>query len=124
MDDVQIDDPMYEVRSRLGSRFGDLDREETMEKIESDSHRIDDEIVAEILRDCRKATREMKEMISDQNDEDSRMDPMQPNPQERYFEPQEPMDEETEKRLKKFFKISSLQVAYDGYFSFKSIVMN
>jgi len=122
MDDVQIDDPMYQVRSRLGDRLGDLDREETINKIESESNRMDDEVVTEILRDCRKATREMREMI-DQDEEDMG-NPMRPNPQERFFQPQEPMDEETEKRLMKFFQISSLQVAYDGYSAFKSIVMN
>lgn len=121
MDDVQIDDPMYQVRSRLGTRLGDLDREETMEKIEADSHRIDDEVAAEILQDCREATKEMRNMIDRDKGENN---PMQPNPQERFLEPQEPMDEEAKKRLMKFFQISSLQVAYDGYFAFKSIVMN
>jgi len=119
MDDVQIDDPMYQVRSRLGTRLGELDREETMKKIESESHRMDDEIVAEILKDCREATKEMRDMI----DRDSE-DPMQFNPQERFSQPQEPLDEEARERIMKFFQISSLQVAYDGYFAFKSIVMN
>lgn len=122
MDNVRIDDPMYEVRSRLGNRLGDLDREETMEKISTDADRIDDEVVADIIKDCREATREMKELISDQ-DEDGGMNPMA-NPMNNYFSPQEPIDEEAEERLKKFFRISSLQVAYDGYFAFKSIVMN
>lgn len=107
-DDVNVSDPVYVVRKRLGEQSDEGVADE----------QVDDAVVSGIRTDYEQ---EMGDVLSDMNGGEIMGDPME------QFEARSDMDmsdAEQKERMKKFMRVSSLQIAYQAYPVFKSIVMN
>ena len=123
-DEVNVSDPVYVVRKRLGDALADTDsREEQIENMDSFGKQIDEEVYNSIVTDYEQ---EVGDVLSDFDGGGMLGDMGGPAPMgAEGFEDEEDMSEEEEqRRMKKFMRVSSLQIAYQAYPVFKSIVVN
>lgn len=122
-DDVKVSDPVYVVRKRLAQELEGSDtREEDIERTGEMDAKFDNTIISEIRNDYQS---EMSDAISGMEGGMGGMmgGPMQMQ-QPGEGEEDDLSDEEAQERMQQFMRLSSLQLAYQGYPVFKSIVMN
>lgn len=118
--DVKVSDPVYVIRKRLGNELEDADnREEAIDGASEMDTRFDTNMIDEIRSDYED---EMSDTVSGL---DSMMGdgPMGGGGMQE-MGGEDMSEQERNKRMQKFMRLSSLQLAYQGYPVFKSIVMN
>lgn len=122
-EEVNVSDPAYIVRKRLGQALEDTDiREEEIENLDRDGSEVDNSVVTNIRSDYEQ---EMGDVLSDMGG-GGIGGPQMENPVQRFKQQDNSdlSDEEAKEKMRKFMRVSSLQIAYRGYPVFKSIVMN
>jgi hypothetical protein len=122
--EVEVHDPIYVVRSRLGTKLdGGESREDQIEDMGSRGKQVDQETVSEIRRDYEKEVGDVLSDLNDPTDFGGAMGKPQ-NPLDK-MKPDESMsEEEANERIRDMLKVSSLKIAYQGYSVFKSIALN
>jgi hypothetical protein len=124
-EEVKVSDPAYIVRKRLGQALEDTDtREEKIENLDQTGSDVDNSVVTNIRSDYEQ---EMGDVLSDMGGGTGGVGgPQMENPVQRFKQQDNSdlSDEEAKEKMRKFMRVSSLQIAYRGYPVFKSIVMN
>ena len=124
--DISVTSPAYVVRKRLGNALNGSDnREEEIDTMEKSGEQIDNNLRSGIAADYEQ---EIGDVLSDFDGGGmlggmggaSPMDPQQ----QQGFDDDDMSDEEQKERMRKFMRVSSLQIAYQAYPVFKSIVVN
>lgn len=116
---VSVNDPMYVVRRRLGQHLENTEnRQQTADVLEHTGGEMDAQIKNSIRSDY-------EEEIGDASSDIGGPPQGAPSIGGGMSTPEENMDqEEIERRIQKFMRVSSLQVAYQAYPVAKHVVMN
>jgi hypothetical protein len=117
--EVSVHDPVYIVRRRLGQRLDQNgSREDSIENMGAVGSEIDNSVAQKIHEDYQ---REIEDVLSDMDGQPGLggASPMTGGLGEK--EQQEPQSDE---KMQKFMRVSSLQLAFEAYPVFKSIVVN
>jgi len=123
-EEISVSDPVYIVRKRLGEQLdGDADREQQIQDMAAIGGEVDHNVATNIRSDYEQ---EIGDVLSDMGGGPMGGGMEMENPVENFKQQsdEEMSDEEARERMKKFMRVSSLQIAYRGYTVFKSIVMN
>lgn len=123
-EEVDVSDPAYVVRKRLGDALENTDsRKEAIDVLEDSGKEIDEDVYNSIITDYEQ---EVGDVLGD-SDAGSFLGKSigKQDTGPRSFKSDGDMSEEEQKRkMKKFMRLSSLQIAYQAYPVFKSIVVN
>ena len=121
--EVSVHDPVYIVRKRLGKRFDQSNsREDVINRMEMEGEKIDNSVLQKIYEDYQ---REIEDVLSDMDGHPGmeggppmmgQMDEMEQKGEEK--------GPQSNERMQKFMRVSSLQLASEAYPVFKSIVVN
>lgn len=121
--EVSVHDPVYIVRRRLGQRLDQGDtREDSIENMEAAGSGIDDSVAQKIREDYQ---REIEDVLSDMDGQGGGIGGPMTDPLDKLDREQQQSDgKDSDEKMQQFMRVSSLQLAYQAYPVFKSIVVN